>query len=295
MSEGTGWSWSHFPRRHRKTSKFQGLSREQRAMLRELYDAADKWGKGPGDPMPLKLALGLIDAVDDWPRIVELHAKGLVWAYEVDGSRYWKIREWDEDAPYDLIRKRKGRSDYPDPPPEMQSEPGVRTAPSGRTPGADKADGRRTVGGKQADTRRPPGARDETRRDETRDPTLRSDLLAPCPGAPEGEPRPAASTTAHARAQATNAAPASAPVPPALGGAGTAQGDPGGEPQPVADPGPNAAPHDPVPVEPPPVELGPGWGAVRASPERAPPPRRGDFGSVADFEQARQSWLAGAS
>jgi hypothetical protein len=236
---GTGWSWSFFPRRLRACDAFLELDRVDRGVLQDLYASADKWGRGPGDKIALMQCLAIMDGFDARPSVDRIAAVGLVISYVVKGCRYWQIVDYRKDAPGELRRKTNGKSTYPPPPgwaddAEPDEADDVRT-PSGKVGGSSghHPDGKpvhpdtiRTPSGKTASK----SATDETRRDETREPTLRSALHPPY-RADDGEPRPAAATVARAHED-----PDAAPQPPALEGAGGAPEHRRDEPQPVPEP-----------------------------------------------------------
>ena len=167
---GTGWAWSFFPRRLRTDEGFLGLSREDRGVLRELYDAADKWGRGPGDRMALMQALATLDGFDAAPALQRLASAGFVRLWTVEGRKVWELVNWESDAPGELIRKRKGRSDYLDEPAGSPSGPRPRTADTVRPPSGRHPDDVPPASAHHPDGVRPPSGQrpEETRRDETR-------------------------------------------------------------------------------------------------------------------------------
>jgi hypothetical protein len=109
--------------------KFARLTEAQQAMLMRLYACCDRHGRGPADPSMLAHHLHLTrDPTSDVEALVN---PGFVKLYEVDGERYYQLVGYDDDAFYDIIRKR-GDSAYP-----ALAES---TAPQGRPKGAMMTD-----------------------------------------------------------------------------------------------------------------------------------------------------------
>jgi hypothetical protein len=163
------WSWSFVPTRLMSDERFLGLRMEDRGVLYALYHRADRWGRGPGDPMALRIALGIVDGFDAASSLQRLAEAGLAMSYTVDRRRYWQLEQYDDDAPADVIRKRGEASGFPPPPSDYRQPVGATEAPQSVQPDPEpetEAPSGQAVGAGEAPVRRP--RRDETRRDEKR-------------------------------------------------------------------------------------------------------------------------------
>lgn len=185
------WSWSFVPQRLIADERFLELSMPARGVLYGLYHRADRWGRGPGDKMSLRVLLGIVDGYDATPALEQIGAAGLASVYVLDGRRYWQLERYDEDCPADMIRKRTGTSTFPPPPPPTdpastgQRPPTDASGPASSRSGAavsgplpaisashpENAGSHPPDSGQHPATAascRTPGAQDETRLDETR-------------------------------------------------------------------------------------------------------------------------------